>query len=381
MTWSLEERRRRREKLQAWLAPPDANGEGAGPLFRKSYQEIAAALSQEFNRKISKWSVRDYVRTLWQLEERKARLHVGGRPTMPGRGTENLDEGPTEKTDQSEPDQFDMLVGAFRDLMQLCDISTAELHRLLKNCPELKEMVGSKSSMHKMLALDGEQKRRDVFPLPRPRDPYALALSLHQLVVLGPQCLRVILLASELRTCYINAQIFEVHLPWQEFQEHLRPFQQAIKRMGTPALKFNHDWQASVSLAPPGDSCPVCVTLPREVIEDFVVATCEKLPGRVHALFFNKRVRYDGSFTPIEAYGSGKARVIEAPAIGRQFLPNQTGQELTTERFSGLVTSTLNSHNRANVYPVWDHYWSGIDRWQAYVPSSPIRVRGIWLSE
>jgi len=97
MTWTLEERRRRREKLQAWLAPPDANGKGAGPLFRKSYQEIAAALSQEFNRKISKWSARDYVRTLWQLEERKARLHVGGRPSMPGRVTENLDEALTEK--------------------------------------------------------------------------------------------------------------------------------------------------------------------------------------------------------------------------------------------------------------------------------------------
>jgi len=166
MTWTLEERRRRREKLQAWLAPPDANGKGAGPLFRKSYQEIAAALSQEFNRKISKWSARDYVRTLWQLEERKARLHVGGRPSMPGRVTENLDEALTEKIDQSEPDQFDMLVGAFRDLMQLCDISTAELHRLLKNCPELKEMVGSKSSMHKMLALDGEQNGVTYFRYP-----------------------------------------------------------------------------------------------------------------------------------------------------------------------------------------------------------------------
>ena len=59
----------------------------------------------------------------------------------------------------------------------------------------------------------GEQKRREVFPLPRPRDRLAFALSLHQLVLLGPGCLRVILLACELRTLYLNAQIFEVHLP------------------------------------------------------------------------------------------------------------------------------------------------------------------------
>lgn len=379
MTWTLEERRRRREKLKDWLAPPDESGEGAGRLYRKSYREIAVALSQEFKRPISQWSARDYVRNLWKPEERKVRLHQGGRPaTSSGRTADNPEDCPTAKMASHAPDQPDILVGVFRDLMQLCDISAAELYRSLKNCPDLKELVGSKSSLHKRLARDGEHQRRQVFPLPRPRDHRALALSLHQLVVLGPECLRVILLASELRTRYINAQIFEVHLPWQEFQEHLRRFQPAIKRMGTPALKFNHDWQASVSLAPPGDSCPVCATLPREVIEDFVVDTCQRLPDRVHVIFFNKRLHYDGGFTPEEECKPGKVRLIEAPTSGQQFLPIQSAQSLTTERLTALVTSALNTHNRINVYPLWDQYWSGIDRWQAYVPASPMRVRGMW---
>lgn len=395
MTWSLKDRMRRREKLQAWLAPPDENGEGTGRLYRKSYEEIAAALSHEFNRKISKWSARNYVRNLWQLEERKGRLHVGGRPRAshpdvddPGatedtsrRRSPQQNGPPADKAGPEERGYGDILVGAFRDVMQLCDIATAELHRLLKNCPDLKGLVGSKSSMHKMLARDGEQKRREVFPLPRPRDRLAFALSLHQLVLLGPGCLRVILLACELRTLYLNAQIFEVHLPWQDYQTHLRSYQPGLKRMGTPALRFKDDWQAIVSQPPQDDPCPFNVALLRDAIEDFVVDTCQKLPAKVHAIFFNKRVRYDGGFTSAEEFKPDKVRVIEAPTAGQQFLPIQAWQSLTTEKFTTLMTNVINSHNRANVYPLWDQYWSGIDRWQAYVPSSPIRVRGVWSSE
>lgn len=383
MTWSDDDRKRRRKMLRDWLKLPDKNGEGAGPLFRKSYDEIAAALSQEFKRNISKWSARNYVRDIWKTEERKGRLDAGGRPKSPRSDREDSvatdasnqpqcaqpNDTLADRVDSTAPDQVDMRVGAFREVMQLCDISTAELHRLLKNCPGLKSLVGSKSSMHKLLARDDQQTRRAVFPFPRRRDRRSLALSLHQLVVLGPGCLRVILLGCELRTRYINAQIFEVHLPWQDFQVHLRPFQPGIKRMGAPAHNFKDDWQVTISPAAPDDPCPIYATLPRDVIDEFVRDTKGKLPDKVHAIFFNKRVRYDGGFTSAEAFKADNTRVIEAPTSGHQFLPIQAEQTLTTEKFAARVTEAINNHNRTNVYPLWDEYWPGIARWEAYVSS------------
>jgi hypothetical protein len=375
--WTSKDAKEREKILRLWLSPKGDDGE-AGRLAGKSYEVIAAALAKRFKRKISKWSAREYVRQAWMdFDGGKPALHRGGRPKAVQR---RKVKSPTPWTRPSRakkvtpvPDEAkaqnlrDTRIGLFQEIMKVCGLSASHLHRLLKNCPDLQGCVGSKSGFHKELSASNiKPVRIRLDALPARGD---LALSIHQVVLLGPGCLRVVLLACELSSLYLNAAVFEVTVPWTFFSSYLKRLQPATVRQGAPPRHFNTDQRAKLDFSSGGSGSPVSVTLPRNAISDFIQKTCDELSAPVSAVFLANSL---GDAGQLAAGFNGEQAACGYqvfPATKQQHLPIQSFQDWTTDKFRVELANAFNRHNQANVIHRGVHQ-----------VCNPTRLQGVWRS-
>ena len=377
MGWTSKDAKEREKKLRLWLSPKGDGGE-VGRLAGKSYEVIAAALAKHFKKKISKWSAREYVRQAWMdFDGDKPALHRGGRPkgvqsrkvklptpwTRPSRAKKVMPVPDETKAQNLR----DTRIGLFQEIMRVCGLSASHLHRLIKNCPDLKGNVGSKSGFHKELSASNIKPaciRLDA--LPARSD---LALSIHQVVLLGPGCLRVVLLACELRSLYLNAAVFEVTVTWTFFSRYLKRLQPATVRQGAPPRYFDADRRAKLDFSSGGSGPPVTVTLPRNAISDFIQKTCDELSAPVSAVFLANSLGDAGQLAACfnEEQSAWGYQVL--PTAKQQHLPIQSFQEWTTEKFRVELANALNQHNQANAM-----------HRSVHLACIPIRLQGVWRS-
>jgi hypothetical protein len=375
--WTSEDAKEREKKLRLWLTPKGDDGE-AGRLAGKSYEVIAAALAKHFKKKISKWSAREYVRQAWMdFDGGKPALHRGGRP----KGVQRRKvKPPTPWTRPSRAKQVtpvpddakaqtlrDTRIGLFQEIMKVCGLSASHLHRLLKNCPDLKDSVGSKSGFHKELSASSiKPDRIRLDALPTRSD---LALSIHQVVLLGPGCLRVVLLACELRSLYLNAAVFEVTVPGTFFSRYLKRLQPATVRQGAPPRHFDADRRAKLDFSSGGSGPPVTATLPQNAISDFIQNACNGLSVPVSAVFLANSLSDAGQLA-VRFNEEQTARGYKVlPATKQQHLPIQSFQDWTTEKLWVELANAINQHNQANaIHP------------RAHQAGTPIRLQGVWRS-
>ena len=364
MVWTNDDYKDREEKLRLWLGPKVDGGE-AGRLAGESYEVIAAALAKHFNRKISKWSARLYVRQAWlDSPDGKPLLHRGGYPKGVQRRKENL------ATQRSRPSRAkkvtpvageteaqiirDTRIALFQEIMRVCGISASHLHRLLKNCSDLKDMLGSKSNFHQELSASSIKPKRILFNVSPARDDLALALSIHQLVLLGPGCLRVVLLACELRSLYINAAVFELTVPWPLLSQYLKCMQPTTVRRGAPPRQYDTDWLAKLDFSSGGSEVPVSVTLPEDAIAHFVQNTCDRLAVPVLTVFLGNSLGDAGQIATRFSERQPTCDYQIAPGPKQQYLPIQSFQNWTTEEFRVELAKALNQHNQSNAKPELD---------------------------
>jgi hypothetical protein len=390
--WTPQEVKQRDMKLLEWL-DSTATGEEAGRLAGQTYKEIAVVLAATFDKKVSSWSARLYVRQAWKKNsERKPELNRGGRPrdkankqskagtispspleTVSDRRKDprgrppRIDRTPPAANLEADglPDPFDIRMGIFRETMVLCGISASHLHRLIKNCPRLQWAVGSKSNLHAELAVHGITFKRIHFHVSPARIDLASALSLHQIILLGPSCLRIVLLACELRTFFINAAVFEVVPSRQIIEQYFKTLQPHIVRRGAVPRKFDPRWHAKLALAPPNAGTPLTAELPAEAIADFIQDTTDRIPMPIGAVILGKSLGdAEGLFNWFaERQPSRDFQVSPAPR--HQYLPVQTVQDMPTEEFREYVAAILSEHNLTNAQPALSKQREEAERYKA----------------
>ncbi|NMG31101.1 hypothetical protein [Aromatoleum evansii] len=381
--WNSEERRAREAWLRVQL-DPSATGSGAGGLAGESSRVIARHLGEQFGREISERSARRYVQEAQVGYTNELRVHRGGRPKKAvesgadpgaakrgrGRPRKAVDTshakgsklekdctsrhvrggGTTNEHSQDLTELFDPLserelfLGVCADLMHLCGVSASHLHRLLKQLerhfPTLHALAGCRSGFLRDLSAAHGRPRRVFFPIGPGRKLLNGAISLRQIVLFSPRGFRVVALACELRTLFINAHIFEVSVP-----EQLRALAPRLfpPRRGNPAEGVDRGKVRLLECdAETGELTGLRVALPTGAIEALVHDTCDRVGFPVTDVMLGPDMNVGANAE------TAWRRYLRSDVPLQQNTWPLLGDDMPTDAFRRQLAGLLNEHNRWN---------------------------------
>jgi hypothetical protein len=319
----------REELLLIWL-DPNAEGSEAGRFARRPVAELARALAMRLG--TATLSDRMLLRVIREVQakhpERVLLLLSRGRPP---RAQQQPVKGPHMPR---TADERRLWAGLCRELLVLTGWSAKQLHACLAQRPEWQARLGSRASFHRLLhELAGPVPQDDGVRRPDD-DGIDHTLHVHQVVTRGPQgTWRVVLLAWDVQTTYLNAVIFEVLPP-----SALGPGPAA--RRGRPPTNYQRDRHAQLVEV----QGQVQVRLPAELILDFVEDTRAKMGVPVGVLHLASSLGDTQSLAAWLLEREPQGSFVALPSRLAQ-LEREAGQELSTDEFRRRLASALNQHN------------------------------------
>lgn len=321
--------------LLMWL-DPQAQGQEAGRFANRPVAEVARALAMRLG------SATPSDRTLLEvIREVQARhphcaLQVRSRGRPP-RAQQQPVLGPHMPLELQERHLW---AGLWRELLVLTGWSAASLHGHLALRPEWRDGVGSRASFHRLLhELPGAVPRLDGVHPPKD-DGIDHTLRVHQVVTRGPQgTWRVVLLAWDVQTTYLNAVIFEVLPP-----SALGPGPAA--RRGRPPTNYQRDRHAQLVEV----QGQVQVRLPAELILDFAEDTRAKMGVPVGVLHLASSLGDTQSLAAWLLEREPQGTFVALPSRPAQ-LERDAGQDLSTDEFRRRLALALNQHNGHVAHP------------------------------
>lgn len=326
----------REELLLIWL-DSKAEGSEAGRFARRPVAELARALAMRLG--TATLSDRMLLRVIREVQakhpERVLQLLSRGRPP---RAQQQPVKGPHMPR---TADERRLWAGLCRELLVLTGWSAKQLHACLAQRPEWQARLGSRASFHRLLhELAGPVPQDDGVRRPDD-DGIDHTLRVHQVVTRGPQGIwRVVLLAWDVQTTYLNAVIFEVLPP-----SALGPWPAA--RPGRPPTKnYQRDRLAQLVDA----QGQVQVRLPAELILDFVEDTRAKMGVPVGVLHLASSLGDTQSLAAWLLEREPQGSFVALPSRPAQ-LECEAGQDLSTDEFRHRLASALNQHNGHVAHP------------------------------
>lgn len=211
--WTRDDIRRRKALLKTWL-DPQADGEGAGRLAGQPYKAIVQALRQEFpDQKISERSLQRFLK---ELRERDPGLQLQtlgrGRPRAERTGAvEEVDTRASKVALAAARRKVG--VGIWCELLSLTGLPRSHLHALLRQSDAGGSGLPSLSTfMARLKDVQHVEPAADVTQLIAGLRPEEHLVRLHQVTLDGPDGeLRVVALAYDPKTHYVNAQLIVLH--------------------------------------------------------------------------------------------------------------------------------------------------------------------------
>jgi hypothetical protein len=211
--WSRDDIRRRQALLKTWL-DPQADGEGAGTMAGQPYRAIVQTLRQEFpHQKISERSLQRFLRELREREP-ALQLQTLGRGRRRAERTEAVAAVEARRSKVAlAAARREVEVGLWCELLSLTGLPRTHLHALLHQSDAGGLGLPSLSTfMARLKDVQHVEPSADVNQLIAGLRPEEHLVRLHQVTLDGPDGeLRVVALAYDPKTHYVNAQLIVLH--------------------------------------------------------------------------------------------------------------------------------------------------------------------------